>query len=214
MRTLLRAARLPLRHAMLPGAVGAALVLPVLTVGWLDDAAALAVLRWTGVLLAVGWLSAVDDPVGEVVAASPYSRARRTASRLLLAGVLVVPGWLWAALLVRWRQPWFPILPLGLEALATAAVGIALAAVLRAWRELHLPAQLATLGLLAFAGIIEALPRWYALNVVQTWGPPWQAAHLRWGAVLLLAVAVLLVALRDPSAGRGHSRVTPRSAAR
>jgi len=206
MRSLVRASTLPLRHSMLPVALGAAVLLPVVTLGWLDGGSALVVLRWTGVLLAVGWLAAVDDPCGEVVAASPYSRSTRTCSRLLLAAALVVPGWAWAALLVHLRQPGFPVLPVGVEGLGLAAAGVAAAAALRAWRDVHLPGHLAALGVLAMFALTDALPRWYALQVAQTWGPPWTAAHLRWVAVLLLATAVVLAALRDPLAGRTARR--------
>lgn len=203
---LLRAAVLPLRHSMLPAVLVAAVLLPVATFDWLDSERALVVLRWLGVLLTVGWLSAVDDPAGEVVAASPYPRALRTFARVLLAGVLVVPAWAWAALLVHLRQPFFPILSVSLEALALAVAGIAVATGLRAWRDVHLPAQLASLGVLAFFALAAGLPRRYALQVDQTWGPPWTATHLRWIAVLLLGLAVVAVALRDPLAARAARR--------
>ena len=47
--------------------------------------------------------------------------------------------------------------------------------------------------LLAFAA--SAAPRWYALHQTQTWGPPWEAAQVRWWALALVAAGVLALAL-------------------
>ena len=52
------------------------------------------------------------------------------------------------------------------------------------------------MAVLAFVG--TALPRWYTLQQGQTWGPPWQAAQIRWLALLLVGAGVVTLALRDP----------------
>lgn len=200
MRTLVRASVLPLRHSPLPAIVLAGLLMPVVAFSALDGPAAVTVLRWTGVVLAAGWLCAIDDPVGEVLAASPFARRRRSLARLAAAAVVILPTWAVVAGLVQWRQPSIPVLGFGVEALAHAAVGVAIAAALRAWRDMHCPSQLAVLGLLAVEAVITSLPRWYALNAGQTWGPPWEAAQLRWTALILLGTAVLWSALADPLA--------------
>lgn len=195
---LVRASFLLLRQPTVLVPAAASLLLPGLMIGVLDTPAVLTILRWTGVLLACVLIAAVDDPSGEVLAASPYPRAVRVAARVGPAVAFAVAVWALAAGLVEWRQPAFPVLPVAVEALGVATVGVALAAGLRAWRDLHRPSQVAAMLLLAVFATAEAMPRWYDLMVVQTWGPPWQAAHLRWAAVTLLGLSVLVAALRDP----------------
>lgn len=46
------------------------------------------------------------------------------------------------------------------------------------------------------ARLLDAQQKW------QSWGPPWEAAHLRWTAVLLAALAVLVEGLADASTAR------------
>lgn len=196
--SLLRGSMLPVRQPTVLVPAGAALALPLAMVGLLDGSEALTILRWTGALLACVLIAAVDDPSGEVLAASPYPRAARVGARVALAAALVVPVWAFASLLVHWRQPWFPVWPVALEALGLAVVGVALAAGLRAWRDLHKPSHLAAILLLAMMAALGAMPRWYVLNAEQTWGPPWHAAHLRWVAVTMFGIALVAAALRDP----------------
>lgn len=195
---LVCAARTPvLRAPVLVPTVAAA----VATVGCyplMDGPEGLQVLRAVGVLLACALLAAVDDPTGEVLAASPYPRAVRVGSRLAVGAALVVPLWLLAAGMLRWRQPEFPVGHVALEAVALGLAGVAIALGLRVWRDLHRPSQPATLGLLAVVAASESLGRWYALGADQAWGPPWAAAHLRWVAVAMVGAAVAIAALRDP----------------
>ena len=91
-----------------------------------------------------------------------------------------------------------------LEAAALAAVGLALAAGLVRWRDLLDPGAVAGPALLVSGLMTAQLPDRVALMVGP--GPSWTAAHLRWSALLAAAVAVLLLAVRDPAA-------RPRSAA-
>lgn len=184
-----------------------ALVLVLGTAPALDDGYGLRVLRGVGVLLACAWVTTTDDPSGEVLAGSPYPRAVRSVTRFLAGGAAVGAAWLVAAAVVQWRAPEVPVLALGVEFLALAAVGLGLGATLRAWRDQQHPAYTAVVGLAVLAFLSSALPRWYALQQSQTWGPPWEAAQVRWAAVLLVAVGVLGLALRDPLA-RARARRT------
>ena len=198
MSPLLRASLVVVRQPTLAAPAFAALLLPVVMIGVLDSGDLLTVLRWEGVLAACVLIAAVDDPSGEVLAAAPYSRAARVGARLAVALGIGVPLWALAGVLAHLREPSLPVLALAVEALALSAVGIAVAIGLRCWRDLHRPSQLAAIVLLATYAALGAAPRWYALEVAQTWGPPWVAAHLRWSALAVLGGAVVVAALRDP----------------
>ena len=177
---------------------GAALLLVLATTPVLDDGWALRVLRGVGVLLACAWVSATDDPAGEVVAASPYPRHVRTLARVGAAVPPLVAVWAGAAVIVQVRAPEVPVLALGVEALALGLLGLAIGTGLRAWHDLHQPAHAAALALVLLAFVMSAAPRWYALHQSQTWGPPWEAAQIRWWAFGLVASGVIALALHDP----------------
>lgn len=177
---------------------GAALALVLATVPVLEDGWALQVLRGVGVLLACAWVSATDDPAAEVVAASPYPRHVRTLSRVGAAFPPLLAVWSVAAVVVEVLVPQVPVLGLGVEALALGLLGLAIGTALRAWHGLHRPAQAAALGLVLLAFVTNAAPRWYALQQSQTWGPPWEAAQIRWWALALVAAGMLALALHDP----------------
>ena len=179
---------------------GLALLLVVATSAVLDEGYGMRVLRGAGVLLACALVTTVDDPSGEEAAASPFPRAVRTLGRVLAGAAVVVTCWTVAALIVEWRAPEVPVLGLSLEALALCAVGVAVAAGLRAWRDQHNPSHITLVAVVAIAFVTSALPRWYALQQQQTWGPPWEAAQIRWFAVLLVGVGLSTLALRDPLA--------------
>ncbi|HEX4976663.1 MAG TPA: hypothetical protein VFV40_02245 [Nocardioides sp.] len=176
----------------------AALALVLLTTPVLDDGWALQVLRGVGVLLACAWVSATDDPAGEVVAAGPYPRHVRTLARIGTAVPPLVAVWVTAAVVVQVRVPEVPVLGLGVEALALGLLGLAVGTALRAWHDLHQPAHAAALGLVLLAFVTTTAPRWYALHQGQTWGPPWEAAQIRWAALALVAAGVVALALHDP----------------
>jgi len=177
---------------------GTALALALATTPVLDDGWAPRVLRGVGVLLACAWVSATDDPAGEVVAASPYPRRVRTLARVGAALPPLLAVWVAAAVVVQARAPAVPVLALGVEALALGLLGLAIGTALRAWHDLHQPAHAAALGLVLLAFVMSAAPRWYALHQDQTWGPPWEAAQIRWWALVLVATGVLALALHDP----------------
>lgn len=201
-RPLLRASWFAVRRPPLLVPVAAAVVLVVATVHVQAEGYAVLVLRGVGVLLACGWLSSVDDPIGEVAAASPYPRPVRTWSRVVAGLLPLLPVWAGAAMVAQWRLPGTPVVGIGLEALALGAAGLAIAAGLRAWTGHLAPSHLAVVGLLGLAIGTQALPRGWAMVSTQLWGPPWEAAQLRWAALLLLSVGVLALAVRDPLGGR------------
>ena len=182
--------------------VGVALVLVLATLPALDDGYSLRVLRGAGLLLACAWVSTTDDPSGEVLGGSPYPRAVRSGVRVLTGAAVIAAGWVVAAAVVHWRAPDVPVLGVGLESLALGVLGIALGVTLRSWRDQHQPAYTAVVGLAVLAFASSALPRWYTLLQSQTWGPPWEAAQVRWLAVLLIAAGLAGLALRDPLARR------------
>lgn len=200
LRSLTKASWWLVRRPVLIVPAAAALVLLAGTVTVLDDGYALRVLRGVGVLLACGWVSVTDDPSAEVLGASPYPRHVRTWARVLTGLPVLLLVWVTAAAVVQWRATEVPVLALGLEALALGLLGIALGTGLRAWRDLQQPGHAAALGLVMVAFVSSAAPRWYAMQQEQTWGPPWEAAQIRWLAVLLVAVGIAGLALRDPLA--------------
>jgi hypothetical protein len=195
------------RRSTLLVLVAAALLLTGAAVPALDGGHAVTVLRGVGVILACAWALTMDDPAGEVLAASPYPRAVRSLVRLLCGLPLVVGAWLVAAVVVEWRAPYVPVLGLGVEALALGVAGLAIAAGLRAWRDHLRPGSFAAVGLLALAMTTAALPREYGMDRRQTWGAPFEAAQVRWTALLLLAVGVLMLALSDPLSARRRARI-------
>jgi hypothetical protein len=206
-RELLGASARALHRGAVVGPVLAATVLAVLAVPVLDDGWALHVLRGVGVVLGLAVVVAVDDPAGVVLAASPHSAAKRTLARAVVVLAVALPVWSTAAVLARWKAE----VPVGAVALETAGwwvLGLAVAAAV--WRVSGTlsPSYVAGPALLGLALAADGLPRAWALLAQQTWGPPWEAAHLRWVAVLLAGTAVAAWALRDPldrAAGRRRS---------
>ena len=178
--------------------VGIAVLLTVGTAAWLDSGSAVNLLRGAALLLAAGLVTTVDDPTGEVLAASPYPLAVRTATRILVGLAVVVPAWLAIVGIVATRVSEVPTAALTLEALGMAAVGLALATGLRRWRAQHQPSYVAGPGLFLTVLALNAVPPRWALLTDQTWGPPWAATHLRWAALCLSAFALVRLAMRDP----------------
>jgi hypothetical protein len=206
---LLAASWRAVRISGAPVVMCAALVLLAVLYPSLDSGHGLTVLRGTAVLLAAGLLLTLDDPSGEVLAASPRSVATRTLARVLVALPAALAVWTVALILVGTRGVQVPLAGATLEALAVTLVGLAVAAGLRAWRGLLVPSHVASVGLVVLVVLGWFLPRWYALNQTQTWGPPWEAAQIRWAAVAIATAAVLSAALVDPCrhtrAARAHT---------
>jgi hypothetical protein len=162
-------------------------------------AQAVLVLRVVALLLAVGVAFALDDRSRRTVQSVPAPAWWRAAGQVSVALVPALAAWIAALGWVSTRTgDHLPVLGLSLEAVALAAVGLALAAGLVRWRELLDPGAVAGPALLVSGLMIAQLPDRVALVVGP--GPAWAAAHLRWSALLAAAVAVLLLALRDPAA--------------
>lgn len=199
MRAVLAGSRLPVLRAPFLTLTAVAVVLVAGTVHLLDDGYALTVVRGVTVVLAAALALTTDDPAGEVLAAAPVPRATRTLARVAVGLAVVVPVWVVSVALARWRAEPTPVAGLALEAAALAVAAVAAGAVLRA-RGTTAPSWLALIALAAGMVALYTLPVRFGMAVTQTWGPPWQAAQLRWAAVLVLATAVLILALRDPLA--------------
>jgi hypothetical protein len=163
-----------------------------------DDGWAMHVLRGVAVLLACAAAATMDDPAGEVLAASPYPRAVRSAARFVAGLVVLLPLWLAAVFVGNLRDDRLPLTGLSLEALGLTLLGVALGAVMRARRDLHQPSAYAVPTLLALSLGLHQLPAGWGMLILQTWGPPWEAAQIRWAALLLGCVAVVGTAWRDP----------------
>lgn len=200
--SLLAASWFVVRRSGLLVPVAATCVLVAATVHLFDDGYAAQVLRGVGVLLACAWVSTMDDPMGEVAAGSAYPRSLRSATRSAVGLAVLVPLWVGTALVGEWRTEELSLLPLALEAAGLGLAGIAGAAGLRVWGDRHQPSYLVVPALVALAVGINSLPRGWAMVPFQTWGPPWEAAQLRWAALALLCVGLLVAAVRDPLAER------------
>lgn len=208
MSALLAASRLPVLRSPFPVLVAAAVVLVVATVPVMDDGHAPTVLQGVAILLAAALTTTADDPAGEVLDAGPRTLRARLLARVCIGLAVAVPVWLAAAAVARWRLEATPVAGLSLQAAALAALGLAVAGVLRR-RGSTTPSWLAMTGLVGVVLLLHSLGRTHAVFVSQPWGPPWEASLLRWAALLVLAVAVLELALRDPWQDRQPASARP-----
>jgi hypothetical protein len=197
-RSLLAASWLAVRRTGLLLPAAAAVVLVAATVHVQEDGHAIQVLRGVGILLACAIVAAMDDPAGEVAAASPYPRQVRFLARVTAAASVVLPVWAVAAVVAETRFAPTPVWGLSLEAAAMWLCGLAICAGLRAWTGQLAPSYIAVIGVVALAILSNALPRAWTMVQAQIWGPPWEAAQLRWAGLLLVAVGILARALQDP----------------
>jgi len=198
--SLLRASWRAVRRPPLLVPCGAAAGLVAGSFPWQDSGQAVPVLHGVVVLGACALAATTDDPAGEIVAASPYSRSTRTLVRMLAGAAVVLPLLALAAAVAETRFAGTPLVLVGFEALGYALVGTAIGAGLRAWTGRQAPGYTAVIGLLGVVLATYFLPRGWGMVDQQSWGPPLEAALLRWTALALLASGVLALALRDPAA--------------
>jgi hypothetical protein len=196
--SLVAASWLAVRRPPLLVPLGVAVLVVGGTVPLLDDGYATEVLHGVGLLVACAMAGATDDPSAEVVAAAPRPRWVRTLARLLVGVVPALLVLLVAVALAGWRAGSTPALVAVSEAVGLVLVAVAVGAVLRALGR-PVPAYPAMVGLVLLWAGSQALPRGWVLLDPQPWGPPLEAALLRWAAVALLALGVLCLALRDPA---------------
>lgn len=183
--------------------VAAAVALLGATLSGLDEeGTALLVLRGVALLLAAALALAADEPSAILLDATPTSLARRLAARLAVLVVLLLAVWGLSLGAVTARGSDVPVAALTLELSGLAALALAVTAVLRRWWQVAEPAVVT--GPVLFAALVAAyhLPRRFGLLEGQPWGPPWEAAHLRWTALLIAALSMLVLALADPATAR------------
>jgi len=178
----------------------------VLLLWWRDDSVvsgsgSLWLLRSVALALAAAVPFALDDRSRRTVAAAPTALAARSMAAL---GLAVVPAAVvWAAVCawvaVRGSRP-VPVAALTLEAVGVTAVAAAAALALVGWREVDEPGAVTAPVVLALGLVLPRLPGWAAL--VTEPGPGWAAAHLRWAALLALAVGAGSLAVADPGRRR------------
>ncbi len=171
-----------------------------------DDGTAVMVLRLVAVLLAAALALAVDEPGAAVLDATPTALAQRVGARLALCGVLVLPAWATAVTTASLRGAHVPVASMTLELVALVAVGLALPLALRRWWGVDEPALVVGPVLVGVLLGAAHLPRALLLLPSTPLDPAWDAAHLRWSAVLLAALAVLAAGLADPATAASARR--------
>jgi hypothetical protein len=184
--------------------LGAAVALLVATLPWADRA--VLVVHGVGVLVACALAATTDDPAAEIAAATPPDRRTRTAFRMVAGALVALPVLLLGLALAEARLAATPLVTLGPEVAGYGVLALAVGTGLRAWAGQPAPAYSASVAVLVIVLATWMLPRGWTMVDPQPWGPPLEAALLRWLAVALLALAVVALALRDPAALRGRGR--------
>lgn len=182
--------------------VGLALVLTLATVPWLDEGSATVIRTGVAVLLACGLVATADDPAAEVAAASPYSRPARCAARLLIGLALAVPVAALSLVVVELEVGSTRSLGVSMQMVSLLAIGPAVGFAAWARGDLVQAPYAATVGVLCCAFALWAVPAPWSVVAAQPWGPPWQAVLIRWSAMLLLGLAIVAGAWREPATRR------------
>lgn len=182
--------------------VGFALLLVLGTWPWLEEGNAHRVRVVVAIVLACGLAATADDPATEVAATSPYPRALRSATRLLVGLALVLPVAALSLVLVEREVSATPSLDVSVQVLALLVIGPAIGYAVWAWGDSIQATYVATAGVLCCSFALWVLPDTWSVIQAQPWGPPWEAALIRWSALLLLGTAIVASAWRDPVARR------------
>lgn len=209
-----RAQLVALRRATLhsvrwPPALAAALIVTALSI-WrravFDDlGSALLALRTTAVLLALGAAFVLDDDAAVSIAAAPTPLWWRRMLRYAVAAIFVVPVWTGVVAYATFQQPGLPWLRLSLELTVLVALGLTCGSVAARGWDMTDPGMAAALCVLGGAFVAAHLPPWVGL-FLQPDSAHWQASTLRWLALLIVCLAVLVATTRDPAHRRTSAR--------
>jgi hypothetical protein len=197
-----------LRELVLAGALPRTTRWPPVLAGWLmaaglltwkaddvrDAGAAVTLLRVVAVLLATSVVALADDPAANQLAAAPVPLAGRYGVRCGVAALAVAVPWAGALL---WVRPGGLAAALTLECVALTAVALAVAGGVARWSSAPDASVAAGPAVFAAAILGLVLPRDWALYA--TPGDGWTIAHMRWAAVLAVALALLVRTVRDPA---------------
>ncbi|MFJ9717719.1 ABC transporter [Streptomyces sp. NPDC101213] len=156
----------------------------------------LVVLRLTALTGGVGLAFLLDDPARHTTAASPLGRPLRAGLRLAM--VLPLTALWWTAVLLALPGPTRPPLgPVTLEALATAASALALAAAAVRFTDGARVGKRTAARLGALAAVAVLVPaRWGLLTLPgDRW---WEETHVRWAVLLVLTLVSTALCTPEP----------------
>jgi hypothetical protein len=178
--------------------VGVALLLTLAVAPQLDAGHADHLRLGIATLLACALAATAEDPAAEVTAAAPRARWARCGGRLLLGFAVAAPVAVTAWLLIAAQAPAAATSGLAVQGLALLLIGPAVGFGMWAWSDAARPTYAAIVGVLCVSFALWLLPTTWSVIDVQQWGPPWEAALIRWSALVLLTCAVVATAWRDP----------------
>jgi hypothetical protein len=173
-------------------------LLTLATVPFLSAGNAHQVRTGVATLLACALAGTAEDPAGEVAAASPRPRWLRCGTRLLLGLALALPMAILSLALVEQQVGVIPTQGAAVQLLAVLMIGPAIGFAVWAWGDMAQPTYAAMAGVLCFSLALLLLPTGWTVIKVQPWGPPWEAALIRWVALVALSAAIVATAWRDP----------------
>lgn len=184
-------------------ALGAAVAAVALLVWKYDEvesvAAAVWMMRISGLIMAVGAVFLLDDASANITDSGPTRRRLRSGLRLMLMSAVVMIGCMPLVVVIVARvslgSDWWGVL---LEIAVLTTVGAAFSLTMQRWRGLAEPGQfagVAVIGTMVAANMLSA--RW---PMLVTPGPDWDEAHQRWGVPLLMAGVLVVWQLRDSAA--------------
>ncbi len=180
---------------LVAGAVAAAAVLVLHHGGALTGVTSV---RVVGLVLALGCGFLLDDPAAPTLQPSPYPLARRLWLRIACAAAVVVPLWSVGLILLLPRA--VDRRPVALGLTVELAAGLTVVWAVAAWgrrRGVDEPGVATAPALLGLVFLATMNPQ---VRLLVGPGPHWVAAHLRWAALLGVAAALLVLAMRDPAA--------------
>ena len=181
------------------GSVGAGSVLVALAVALPGGGVSPFLVRLVELVLAGGAAYLLDDPAAGLTGVTPRSLWRRRAPTLVGGLTVLVTAWMAILVLLRWLGSLLSVRVLTGELVVLVAVAVALAAVL-VWRGDPAPgSRVAPIVGIAGMSALIAEPLLRAPIFLPADGGGDLSGWLGWTAVGLLAVAVILLASRDPA---------------